>query len=287
MTGTEFNVRIPPRSIAWGKWGWLAALAVLLVWSYSVGEGEILSLFTREGFIQFKSYIKNFWPPTTDGAFLSIVGHAALETLAISIGGTAIAAALAMGLLYFASSEDLIGAGGEWDATAPYQKMLRRGIFISSRALLNMLRTIPEIVWAIFFVFAVGLGPFAGTLALGIHNAGVLGKLYAETIENIPRGPVEALRASGSSRFTAFSYGAIPQASSQLIAYSLYRWEVNIRAAAILGFVGAGGIGQQIHISISLFLESRLATLTIAILILVNAVDLLSGYLRRRLEARF
>jgi phosphonate transport system permease protein len=287
MTGSLSDDRIPPRSIAWDKWGWLAAMGAFLAWSFSVAGGEILAVFTREGAAQFGSYLKNFWPPATDAAFLSVVAQAVLETLAISIGGTAIASVIAMGLLYFASSEELIGGGGEWEAAAPHQKTLRRALFIASRAALNLFRTIPEIVWAIFFVFAVGLGTFAGTLALGIHNAGVMGKLYAETLENTRRGPVEALRAGGATRFTAFAYGAVPQASSQLIAYTLYRWEVNIRAAAILGFVGAGGIGQQMYISISLFLDSRLATLTIATFILVNGVDLLSGYLRRRLEARF
>ncbi len=278
---------IPPREAAREKWGWLAAAALLIAWSFSAAGGEIAAVFTREALNQAGRYAARFWPPATGGAFLKITAHAALETLAISIGGTAIAAVIAGALLYFAASEDLIGAGGEWDAASFRGGAGRSVLYILSRAALNLFRTIPEIVWAIFFVFAVGLGGFAGTLALGIHNAGVMGKLYAETLENVRREPIEALRAGGASRPSAFIYGALPQAAPQLIAYTLYRWEVNIRAAAILGFVGAGGLGQQMHISISLFLESRLATLTIATFILVNAVDLLSGWLRRRLDAAF
>ena len=281
------KTQIPARPASNEKWGWLAILAALLVWSFSVARGEILQILTPGGIGQAGEYLSKFWPPETGAKFLNTTLEAAAETLAISIGGTALAAVLALALLYFAASEELIGAGGEWESTSARHRAARRTLHIIARALLNLFRTIPEIVWAIFFVFAVGLGTFAGTLALGIHNAGVMGKLYAETAENVRREPIEALRAAGASRFTAFVYGALPQASPQLIAYTLYRWEVNIRAAAILGFVGAGGLGQQMHISISLFLESRLATLTIATFILDNAVDLLSGYLRRKLEATF
>jgi phosphonate transport system permease protein len=281
------QTKIPARPGSGEKWGWLAALAVLLAWSFSAARGEILEVLTPGGFYQASEYLSKFWPPEIEAKFIDTTLQAAAETLAISIGGTALAAILALALLYFAASEELIGAGGEWEGASTRRRAARRSLHIAARAVLNLFRTIPEIVWAIFFVFAVGLGTFAGTLALGIHNAGVMGKLYAETAENVRREPIEALRAGGASRFTAFVYGALPQASPQLIAYTLYRWEVNIRAAAILGFVGAGGLGQQMHISISLFLESRLATLTIATFVLVNAVDLLSGYLRRKLEATF
>ncbi len=287
MSAAASNPGIPDRPTTRDRWVWLGGLGALLAWSFSAAEGEIWGIFTREALGQAGEYLGNFWPPATEASFLAITFRAAIETLAISIGGTAIGAAGAGGLLYFASSEEIIGAGGEWESASPRRRAARRGLYIASRAALNMFRTIPEIVWAIFFVFAVGLGAFAGILALGIHNAGVMGKLYAETVENVRPGPVESLRAGGAPRFTAFVYGALPQASSQLIAYTLYRWEVNIRAAAILGFVGAGGLGQQMHISISLFLESRIATLTIATFILVNAVDLLSGWMRRRLDASF
>ncbi len=277
----------PRRAISWEGWGWLAATIALIVWSFSIGEGEFLAIFTPEAVDQIGQYASKFWPIATDDKFIRLVGWATLETLAISIAGTAISVVLAGAALYSASSDDLLGAGGEWEAASPRHTVRRRALFVFTRGTLNMCRTIPELVWAIFFVFATGLGAFAGTLALGVHNGGVLGKLYAETMENVQRRPVEALRSAGASRFIAFVYGALPQAWPQIVAYSLYRWEVNIRVAAILGFVGAGGLGQQMHISISLFLESRLATLVIATFVLVNAVDLLSGWMRRKLDAAF
>jgi phosphonate transport system permease protein len=147
---------------------------------------------------------------------------------------------------------------------------------------LNGLRTIPEIVWALIFVFAVGLGPFPGVLALGFHTGGVLGKLFGEVLEDVPSRPLETLQAGGTPRTAILSYGILPQALPQSLAYALYRWEVNIRAAAVLGFVGAGGLGQRIHIAISLFLENQLLILLLAIYLMVTLVDALSAWLRRR-----
>ncbi len=277
----------PARPLPWGRWSWLAALLLLAAWSFSVGEGAFLSLLRGESLAQMGGYAAKFWPPAAEAPFLALVARAALETLAISIAGTLFSVVLAGGMLYFAASEEILGSGGEWEGSSLRRTAPRRALYALARTALNFFRTVPELIWAIFFVFAVGLGPFAGALALGVHNGGVLGKLYAETLENVRPGPVEALRAGGAGRASAFLYGALPQAWPQVIAYTLYRWEVNIRTAAILGFVGAGGLGQQIHIAISLFLESRLATLTLAIFLLVNAVDLASGWLRRRLEAAF
>jgi phosphonate transport system permease protein len=148
---------------------------------------------------------------------------------------------------------------------------------------LNVLRTIPEIVWALIFVFLVGLGPFPGVLALGVHTGGVLGKLFGEALEDVDPRPLEALQGTGASRLRILLYGVLPQALPQFLAYALYRWEVNIRAAAVLGFVGAGGLGQRIHIAISLFLENQLLTLILAVYVMVTLVDALSAFLRRRL----
>jgi phosphonate transport system permease protein len=159
----------------------------------------------------------------------------------------------------------------------------RVSLFLAGRAVLNLLRTIPHIVWALIFVFAVGLGPFPGVLALGLHTGGVLGKLFAEVVEDIDPQPLEALQATGAGRLQVLVYGVLPQVLPQFLAYSLYRWEVNIREAVILGYVGAGGLGQQIHIAISLFLEQKLLTLILAIYVMVTLVDHLSAFLRRRL----
>jgi phosphonate transport system permease protein len=129
----------------------------------------------------------------------------------------------------------------------------------------------------------VGLGPFPGVLALGFHTGGVLGKLFGEVLEDVDPAPLEALHAAGASRFTVIVYGVLPQALPQFVSYALYRWEVNIRAAAVMGFVGAGGLGQQIYVAISLFHEHQLLTLILAIYVIVTLVDALSAYLRARL----
>ena len=287
MTHTPHGLSIPQQPSPWSWVGYWGVTLLLVLWSFSGVRRELGELFTAESAAQMWAYVAKLWPPERSPEFLRLLARASAETFAISVGGTAFAAVIAAALLYFAASDDVLGAGGEQETSPARQASGRRLAYLLARTALNLMRTVPELVWAIFFVFAVGLGPFAGVLALGIHNGGVIGKLYAETLENVRRGPVEALRAGGARRSSAFLYGALPQAWPQIVAYTLYRWEVNIRAAAILGFVGAGGLGQQMHIAISLFLESRLVTLIAAVFVLVNTVDLMRGYLRRKWEAAF
>jgi phosphonate transport system permease protein len=155
------------------------------------------------------------------------------------------------------------------------------GRYGMARALLNLFRSVPELIWALLFILVVGLGPFAGVLALGVHTAGVLGRLFAEVLENVDRRPCETLQAAGATRLQVFLYGMLPQALPELVSFALYRWEVNIRAAAILGFIGAGGLGHQLFIALNLFLHKRLLTLLVAMLILVTLVDICSALLRR------
>jgi phosphonate transport system permease protein len=205
-----------------------------------------------------------------------------LETLAVSVLGTAIAAALGLVLAYPAALR--LHASAESAAAPRRARSAALAVLAwTARGAMNLARTLPELLWALLLVLAVGLGPFAGALALGIHTAGVLGRLYSEALEEVAPGPVAALRAGGASDAAATVLGALPQAIPQLVAYTLYRWEVNVRASAVLGIVGAGGLGQQLHLSLSLFQHHRTLTLLVAILALVVAVDLASGALRRRL----
>ena len=152
-----------------------------------------------------------------------------------------------------------------------------------ARGAMNLGRWLPELVWALLFVLAVGLGPFAGALALGVHTGGVLGRLYAEVLEETPAGAVRALRPAGAGRLGAALFAVLPQAAPQLLAYTLYRWEVNVRASAVLGVVGAGGLGRELYVALSLFQGRRAAALILCILALGTAVDLLSRWLRGRL----
>ena len=150
------------------------------------------------------------------------------------------------------------------------------------RLVLNGLRAIPELVWAALMVLAAGLGPNAGTLALALHTAGVLGRLFAEALENTPTAPAEAIRLQGGSQISAFCYGTLPNLWPQLLAYTLYRWENNLRMASVLGFVGAGGLGQMLYVNLSLFQEAQASSVILAMLALVFAVDALSGWTRQR-----
>jgi phosphonate transport system permease protein len=153
----------------------------------------------------------------------------------------------------------------------------------ATRFALNVLRSVPELVWGALMVLAAGLGPFAGTLALALHTAGVLGRLFAETLENAPPEPAGALVDSGATPALAFIYGTLPSILPQLVAYSLYRWEMNIRMAAILGFVGAGGLGQMLYFELSLFHQEQASTVIIGMLLLVMIVDGVSAVVRRGL----
>jgi phosphonate transport system permease protein len=261
-----------------------AGLAGLILWSWYGTRFDPIALLGAEGRAEILAYVRKLFPPDLAGAFLAKVLYWSLETFAMSFMGTLLAVAVAL-LLVFPATRTLAFSGVlfERDEAGHPIRILRIGLFLSARVVLDILRTVPHIVWALIFVFAVGLGPFPGVLALGLHTGGVLGKLFAEAAEDIETQPLEALQATGASRLQIFIYGILPRVAPQLLAYSLYRWEVNIREAIILGYVGAGGLGQQIQIAISLFLENKLLTLILAIYVMVTLVDYLSAFLRRRL----
>ncbi len=243
--------------------------------------GELLSVDAVKSVWSFAAAL---FPPDLSPAFLAALGPAVLETLSISILGTAIAAVLGICLAYVvAAGSHLDQISGE-GASSRIERRLTIAASWLARGVLNLGRTLPELLWALMFIFVVGLGPFAGALALGLHTAGVLGRLYSEVLEEVPSGAAIALRASGASRSAASLFAVLPQALPQLVAYTLYRWEVNIRASAILGVVGAGGLGKALLISLSLFHHHRTLTLIAVVVALVAGVDLLSGWLRRRVQ---
>jgi phosphonate transport system permease protein len=265
---------------------WLLTVGVVAViaWSYQGTQVDLGGLFGGEGRSQIAIYVGKLFPPDLSAAVLREAAIGAVETFAISLVGSLLAVAIALPLALL-TARTLLYRGILYDrrALGPVARTLRVTVFAGAKALLNVLRTIPEIAWALIFVFMVGLGPFPGVLALGFHTGGVLGKLFGEVLEDVDPRPLESLQSTGASRFRILLYGVLPQAAPQIFAYSLYRWEVNIRAAAVMGFVGAGGLGQRIHIAISLFLEHQLLTLILAIYLMVIVVDALSAFLRRRL----
>lgn len=248
----------------------LADIALLLailsaaVSSFAYLGMDLAALGQADNLRQMGAYAARFLQPDLSGGHLLAIGRGALETLAMSSLGTLLAAALGLFLA--------LPAAGRFGGVA--QALVR--------LLLNGLRAIPELVWAALMVLAAGLGPNAGTLALALHTAGVLGRLFAEALENTPAAPAEAIRLQGGGQVAAFCYGTLPNLWPQLLAYTLYRWENNIRMASVLGFVGAGGLGQMLYVSLSLFHEAQASTVILAMLALVFGVDALSGWTRQR-----
>ena len=260
--------RLPPKLFdarCKGCWFVLALLALVVAsfWSLDLQWAQFLSLEAARSMGRF---VGEFFPPDLGDAFVRKVGIGAAETLAMSALGSLIAAVAGLWLALPASR---LHDADRALARAP------------TRLLLNALRAIPELVWAALLLISAGLGPFAGTLALAVHTTGVLGRLFAEAIENAPPGPGFALRAQGVGTLRVFLYATLPQVLPQLLSYTLYRWENNIRAAAVLGVVGAGGLGQLLAFHMGLFQMGKTATILGAMLLLVALVDALSYAARR------
>ncbi len=241
----------------------LLALAALIALSFLSLPLNLGQLFSAEAARSSAEFLRGFFPPDTSSLFLQRIAQASAETLAMSALGTLIAVVFALLLALPAS-----GRFGD----AP--RLIARGV-------LNIMRSIPELIWATILLIAAGLGPFAGTLALALHTAGVLGRLFADAIENGEPLPERTLQINGVTPFAAFIYATLPQSLPQMMSYTLYRWENNIRAAAILGVVGAGGLGQMLKFHLSLFQMQQAASVILAMLVLVLMVDALSFYLRR------
>ena len=245
-----------------------AALLLLVIASFGSLDLQWAQFFSMDAVRSMGRFIGEFFPPDLSTPFLARVGFAMGETLAMSALGTLLAALAGVALALPASRGR--GADHAWARA-------------STRLLLNALRAVPELVWAALLLISAGLGPFAGTLALAVHTSGVLGRLFAEAVENAAPGPADALRTQGVGTWAVFFYATLPQVLPQLMSYTLYRWENNIRAAAVLGVVGAGGLGQLLAFHMGLFHMGKTATILAAMLLLVALVDSLSYLWRRTL----
>ena len=263
----------PPAGPA--RW-WLLGLLALVAASFCSLDLQWAQFFSLDALHSMGRFVGEFFPPDLSLPFVRKVLAGTLETLAMSVLGTALAAAAGL-LLAGPASSTTDGSG------RPSGGALARGVRIITRWLLNALRAIPELVWAALLLVSAGLGPLAGTLALALHTTGVLGRLFAEAIENAPPGPALALRTQGVGSARVLLYATLPQVLPQLLSYTLYRWENNIRAAAVLGVVGAGGLGQMLAFHMGLFHMAKTATILGAMLLLVGLVDALSYGARRGL----
>ena len=242
----------------------LVAILAAMLASFGYLGLDLPALIGDGALRQMADYAGRFAHPDVSADTLRGVARGALETLAMSGLGTLLA--VVIGVLLALPAAGRFG----WPLQA------------AARLLLNALRAIPELVWAALTVLAAGLGPNAGTLALALHTAGVLGRLFAESLENAPVAPARAIRQQGAGQLVAFCFGTLPNLWPQWLAYSLYRWENNIRMASVLGFVGAGGLGQMLYTTLSLFQEAQASTVILAMLVLVVLVDAFSGWLRQR-----
>ena len=261
---------LPPRpSPCWRCRIALVLIGVAVIASFAYLGIDYRALGSAESLRLMGKFIAEFFPPDLSPAFLAKVGWGALQTLAVSALGTLLAAGLGAVLALPASRR-----WGAWPQRA-------------TRLLLNFLRSVPELVWAALMVLAAGIGPFAGALALSLHTTGVLGRLFAEALENAPRAPEDALVLAGARPVSAFVYASLQIVLPQWVAYTLYRWEMNIRMAAVLGFVGGGGLGQLLYFQLSIFQQQQAMTVLIAMFGLVALVDFLSGRLRRGLGSAY
>lgn len=258
----------------------LTLLALALLWpGLQLSELNLAVLVAPDNLRNMGQFVSGFWPPAHDRDFLELLAQATLQTLAIATAGMALAWLLAMPLALLASRALSISALARGGKPAWWAQALRWPV----RGLLIVLRSVPEIVWALLFVRAVGLGPTAGVLAIAITYAGMLGKVYAEIFESVDLRPTRALLLAGSPRLAAFAYGLLPNAAGEMLSYSVYRWECAIRASVVMGFVGAGGLGQQIDLSLRMFAGAEVASMLLTFLLLVLLADSLSRWLRGRL----
>src|SRR5215471_3776265 len=255
-----------------------ALFLLTLVDSWRRAEIDPKVFFEAKGRDALWKFLTGMFPPDLSWNFLSLMLRPTLETIQISLWGTLIAVMIGfpLGLL----GTNTLTVGGilnEADLQgAPLRRGLRSLIYLLARGILSLFRCIPEFVWAFMFVRAVGLGPFPGVLAIGVAYGGMLGKVYSEILEGVDSRAIETLQAAGASPVPLVAYGVLPQALPAFISYTLYRWECAIRASAILGFVGAGGLGQQIELSMRMFNFSEVLTLLTILAGLVGGVDAVS-----------
>ncbi|MFQ6576465.1 phosphonate ABC transporter, permease protein PhnE [Pseudomonas sp. UM16] len=261
----RWMVSTPDTARGWLVTGaWMLLAVLLLHWS---AQGTQLSWTElSNGVPQIGDFLTRSMPP--DLSILPRLWQPAVETLQIALWGTLLGIVFAIPLAFLAARN----------------LQRNRWVYAGTRQLLNVIRSINELILALVFVSAVGLGPFPGVLALALHGVGMLGKFFADSIEEIDQGPIEALQATGARPLQVIVFGVIPQVITAWIAVVLYRFEVNLRSATVLGMVGAGGLGFELVSSLKLFKYQETATCIIVITLMVVAADLVSSRLRRRIQ---
>jgi phosphonate transport system permease protein len=273
-SGPAAGIRDP----AWlGRIFWSAA-ALALLWPLGVAtEFRPWLLFEPESLKVTSRFLGSFFPPATGPEFLALVARETWRTVAIATAGITLALLLAVPMTLLSTRALSVSAlsGRMAPLPAALRQLLRWSLIV--------LRSIPELIWALVFVRVVGLGPTAGVLAIALTYGGMLGKVYGEILESGETHASETLLRNGSGRLQAFVYALLPQNAGELSSYTVYRWECAIRSSVVLGFVGAGGLGQQLDNSTKMFAGGEVATMLLVFIALVALADRASASLRRAL----
>lgn len=268
----------PSRDPAWaGRVFWMSA-ALVLLWPLAVAsEFRPWILLEAESLKASAHFLGSFWPLRLDGEFLALVARETWRTVAIATSGITLGLLIAVPMALLSVRVLSISALSGRMASVP--TWCRRMV----RWTLIVLRSVPELVWALVFVRVVGLGPTAGVFAIALTYGGMLGKVYADILESGETHATETLLRNGSGRLQAFFYGLLPTNAAELTSYTVYRWECAIRSSVVLGFVGAGGLGQQLDNSMKMFAGGEVATMLLVFVALVALADRASAWLRRTL----
>ena len=268
----------PLRDPAWvSRVAW-ASLLLVLLWPLGVAtEFRPWILLEPDNLRISGQFIGSFWPLAHSSEFVLMVLHDTWRTVAMATAGVTLALVIAIPLTLLNTRVLSISALSGRMARGPF--WLRQSV----RWLLIVLRSVPELVWALVFVRVVGLGPTAGVLAIALTYGGMLGKVYGEILESSETHPTETLLRNGSGRLQAFFYGLLPTSAAELTSYTVYRWECAIRSSVVLGFVGAGGLGQQMDNSMKMFNGGEVASMLLVFMALVALADRVSAWLRKAL----
>jgi phosphonate transport system permease protein len=268
----------PARDPAWlGRLFWIGA-ALVILWPMLVAtEFRPWLLFAPDSIKQSRAFVGSFFPPVANAEFMALVAKETWRTVAIATAGITLALVLAVPLTLLSTRVLSVSALSGRMARAPF--VLRQLI----RAVLILLRSIPELVWALVLVRVVGLGPTAGVLAIALTYGGMLGKVYGEILESGETHAAESVMRNGAGRLQAFFYAVLPTNAAELVSYTVYRWECAIRSSVVLGFVGAGGLGQQMDNSMKMFNGGEVATMLLVFIALVALADRASAYFRKAL----
>lgn len=268
----------PTRDPAWLRRVFWVSLGLVLLWPLGVAtEFKPWVLIEPQNIKISAQFLGTFWPLVFTTEFWGMVARETWRTVAMATAGVTLALVVAVPLTLLNTRVLSISALSGRMAQAPYA--LRQAV----RWLLIVLRSIPELVWALVFVRVVGLGPTAGVLAIALTYGGMLGKVYGEILESGETHATETLLRNGSGRLQAFFYALLPTSAAELTSYTVYRWECAIRSSVVLGFVGAGGLGQQLDNSMKMFNGGEVASMLLVFIGLVALADRVSAWLRKAL----